>query len=254
MSVSSLTLIDLVDTLKQSKFFDLSPVIKSNMPNWNSHPTVTVVSESRTHEKDGYFCQLLVIPEHTGSHCDAPFHVNPQLPERTIDSFPINYLISSGKKVDASNLNLGPGEILELSVFLDLAKKQNVEIQRDDVLIVRFGWEKYLDESKYTKPEDWHWWAGNEPGFSEELCAWISRQGVRAVGTDTAACETAVVDNVTISDYGHKIYFLPNNILTIEGLSGLADLPSEFLFVALPLKIKGGSGSPLRVLGVVPKG
>jgi arylformamidase len=68
------------------------------------------------------------------------------------------------------------------------------------------------------------------------------------VASDTAACDNAVVEGEIGAGHGHSHWFLPRGILIVEGLRGLAKLPPTGLFVALPLKIKGGTGSPLRVL------
>lgn len=239
--------------LDDFEFADLSPQIHSNMPNWNSHPIVSVVNDARSHLKDGYFCQLLVMPEHTGSHVDAPHHVHADLPEKTIDAYPGNVLIRPAKKVDARSLDLQPGELLDLENFQRLAAAQAVEIHEDDVALVQFGYDRYLDESAYTSPVDYHWWAGNEPGFAEDLCAWLRDQKVRAVGTDTSGADAAVVNDVITAQFGHTTYFLPNDILIIEGLVGLSGVPSEFLFLAIPLNISHGSGSPLRVMGAFPR-
>ena len=76
---------------------------------------------------------------------------------------------------------------------------------------------------------------------------------MKAVGSDTASADLGQKDNVIVSDFGHRLYFLPKDILIIEGLLDLGRAPAEFYFIALPLKIKGGSGSPLRPVGVVAR-
>ena len=48
--------------------------------------------------------------------------------------------------------------------------------------------------------------------------------------------------------HGHASAFLPRGILIVEGLMGLSHVPATGLFLALPLKIAGGTGSPLRVV------
>jgi kynurenine formamidase len=48
--------------------------------------------------------------------------------------------------------------------------------------------------------------------------------------------------------HGHAGAFLPRGVLIVEGLTGLADVPATGLFLALPLKIAGGTGSPVRVV------
>jgi kynurenine formamidase len=52
--------------------------------------------------------------------------------------------------------------------------------------------------------------------------------------------------------YAHKRYFLPNGLPLIESLASLETLPPRCFFIALPLKIKGGSGSPIRPIAIVP--
>jgi len=243
----------LVDSLVNDyQFADLSPQIHSNMPNCNIHPTVSVVHDARSHQKDGYYCQLLVMPEHTGSHVDAPYHVHADLPEKTIDTYPGNYLIRPGKKVNVEELDLKPGDLLNLAMFRRLAAEQDVTVERDDVVLVQFGYDKYRDENTFTASDDYHWWGGNEPGFAEDLCKWLSELKVRAVGTDTEGCDAAVVDQDITEMFGHTTYFLPNDILIIEGLQNLSSVPGEFLFLAIPFNIERGSGSPLRVLGAFP--
>jgi kynurenine formamidase len=71
---------------------------------------------------------------------------------------------------------------------------------------------------------------------------------VVAVAADTAGCDVAARDGEIISGYGHTHAFLPNGILIVEGLHGLEQVPATGLFLALPLKIGGGTGSPVRVL------
>src|SRR5205823_384064 len=97
------------------------------------------------------------------------------------------------------------------------------------------------------------WWGANEPGFAEDLCAYLAERRVKAVGTDTAGCDIAAVGGRVLAGYGHGSYFLPRHILIIEGLCNLAALPAVSYFLALPLRIDGGSGSPLRPVALIPR-
>jgi hypothetical protein len=78
-------------------------------------------------------------------------------------------------------------------------------------------------------------------------CEYLADVGVAAVASDTAACDVAAKDGKIIAGHGHSRYFLPRGILIVEGLRHLADVPSSGLMVVLPLKINGGTGSPVRV-------
>jgi kynurenine formamidase len=90
--------------------------------------------------------------------------------------------------------------------------------------------------------------------MDEDLCRFFSERGVKAVGTDTVSADLGQKDNVTVAMHGHRTWFLPRDILIIEGLLNLARAPARFYFIALPLKILGGSGSPLRPVGIVTPG
>lgn len=247
------TLDNLSAILSAARFVDLSPTISSNMPGWSTHPSVTVISDARTHEMHGYFCQVLLMPEHTGSHVDAPAHVHSNLMDRTIDTYPLNKLIAPGKKLDATSLDLQPGDLLTLEQFKALASEQRFDVRAGDVVLVEFGWDRYLRDDFRTSPAARRWWGENEPGFAEDLCAWLAEADIAAVGTDTAACDSAVIGGTVTAEYGHAKYFLPNDILIIEGLTGLDQLPNEFFFIGTPLRIAGGSGSPFRAIGVIPE-
>jgi kynurenine formamidase len=88
------------------------------------------------------------------------------------------------------------------------------------------------------------------PGLSEDAARWlVSQRRVRAVGIDTASI-----------DRGQSVAFEAHRVLAaaqvpvFENLNGLERLPAEgFHVVALPMKIEGGTGGPLRAMAVVPR-
>jgi kynurenine formamidase len=230
---------------------DLSPLLYTNMPRWHTHPDFAIIDDSRNFEQNGYFLQTLVLPEHIGCHVDVPAHFHRSMPEKTIDAFCPDCVMGPAKKVDVSQLELGPGELLTLAQFEEAAYVAGISIEAREVAIVEFGWDKNLPGGSAGRPDDW--WAANNPGFAEDLCAWLADRHVKAVGTDTVGADLAQVNRVTVADHGHRTYFLPNGILIIEGLQNLAAVPAVFYFLALPLKIHGGSGSPLRPVGLVSR-
>jgi kynurenine formamidase len=241
-----------VAALGRLRVVDLSPTLYQNMQQWATHPDVSIVPNARNFKQDNYFLQTLVMPEHSGSHVDAPAHVLPDHANETIDTFAPTCLWGPAKKVDMSDQKWLPGDLLSLAQFRAKVDEQRLAIEQDDILLVEFGWDQYLDgvEEDHAKAR---WWGGNMPGFSDELCRYIASLKPRAVGTDTASCDIAAVDGrVVTEEWGHRRDFLPNGILILEGILNLAQMPSEFYFIALPLKIRGGSGSPLRAIGLVP--
>ena len=73
---------ELATMLLSMDVIDLSPLLYTNMPHWQSHPDVMIVEDSRNFKQNGYFLQTLVLPEHSGCHVDAPAHVLPDKPEQ----------------------------------------------------------------------------------------------------------------------------------------------------------------------------
>ena len=69
-----------------------------------------------------------------------------------------------------------------------------------------------------------------------------------AVACDTPACDVAARDGEMLGAHGHVEHFLPQGILIVEGLTGLADVPRDGPVPRAPLKIAGGTGSPVRVV------
>lgn len=232
---------------------DLSPVLSTNMPHWHTHPDVLIVEDARNFAQSGYFLQTLILPEHSGCHVDAPAHVLPDKPEQTIETFPANALMGVARKIDLSRANYGPGELVPLSKLQEVMQHSGINIEKGDIVLFEFGWDKYLADLDQKAPHERNWWGRNQPGLAKDTCRYLRDCGVKAVGSDTAACDMAQVDGEVKAGYGHMRYFLPNGIFIIEGLYGLAHVPATFYFIALPLKIKGGSGSPLRPLALVPK-
>lgn len=242
-----------VAALQGLRVIDLSPVLHINMEQWWMHPDVAMVPNARNFEQDNYYLQTLVLPEHSGCHVDAPAHVLADRPDETIDTFAPTVLWGVAKKVDLSDEDFKPGTLLSLDHFQEKVEEAGLRIEHGDVVLVQFGWDRY----RHGADRDHNiarWWGANAPGFSEELCQFLGELHPVAVGTDTAACDIAAIDGtiVNAAEWGHRRDFLPKGILIIEGLYDLALVPSTFYFVALPLKIHAGSGSPLRAVGLVP--
>lgn len=228
---------------------DLTPTLRPGMPRFVSHPELQVAERARTIERDGYRLQTLLLPEHVGAHVDAPAHVLAERPEATIDTVPPTALWGRAVCVDVSGRDWQPGDLLGLDEFTRAAAARGAGVAEGDIVLVNFGWGRHLEPGGRGAA----FWCSNSPGFTEELCRALRDLGVRAVCSDSATCDCAFVDGELIVGYGHMEYFLPNDIYILECLEQLDRLPAVSYFAALPLKIAGGTGSPLRPIAFVPK-
>jgi kynurenine formamidase len=238
---------DLADTLRNASFYDVSPVIDERLPVFPGHPPIEIRADERTHERDGYFLQRLGLGEHVGSHVDAPAHAVPGLSHRTIDRFPVERFVAPYVKYDVSALAPGPGDLVGAAELLESERRDDVASRAGDIAIVQFGWDVNL-RPESDDPDERAWWIRNAPGLAEDACELLAGRRVAGVGSDTATCDCAVVDGVITSDVGHTRWFLPHEILLFEGLVGLGRAPATGLFIGLPLRIRGGSGSPIRAV------
>jgi len=244
----STTIADLTALLTQFEIVDLSPLLERGIPRWPAHPHL-IIDPTVTHEHDGYYCQALHIAEHTGAHVDAPAHAVPQCMADTIETLPIDALIGPAVVYDFAPRNLGPGDLLSARDFLAWERKHGERVSRGEIALLHFGWMKH-----WRTDGGWRFYAENEPGLDESAVKLLAERGVKAVGADTIAVDKGMKDGVSSPAWGHRKYWLPEGILIIEMLANLDKLPARCLFMALPLKIKNGSGSPIRPIALKPKG
>lgn len=230
---------DLVAAFRRCRVHDASPTLATGMAVFPGHPAVELAL-ARTHAEDGYFVQALRMGEHTGSHVDAPAHALADRPELTIDTFSAARFVVPYAILDLAPLGLEPGELAS-GADIRAAAGQSAPVEPGDAVLLHYGWDRHRDA-----PDGW--WSANTPGLAEDACALVAGWKVGLVGSDTPTCDAAVIDGRIVAEHGHLTYFLPNGILLVEGLLGLADAPRRGLLVAAPLKLEGGSGAPARVL------
>lgn len=247
------TLSSLIGLLDHGTWVDLSPRIENDMPRWPTHPPV-VLHRTVTHEHDGYFTQTIFMPEHTGSHVDAPAHIHADLDDRTIDTFPPEFLIRPAKVVHLEGRDWQPGEFATADDVEAWERNAGERIEAGDVVLVNYGW-----LARHWRTDGrWKWYSENMPGMDESFADLMLARGIRAIGTDTIACGTAVVDGKPVPgtpppvNCWMHLKMLRAGIPLMECLRDLDRLPSACLFVALPLHLKGGSGSPIRAAAFVP--
>ncbi len=120
-----------------------------------------------------------------------------------------------------------------------------VEIRRGDVVLVRTGWAQYFGDSRKFISQV----RGPGPGLAG--AQWLSARGIYAAGSDTVAFEK--VPDAAMPVHVHLLVKSGIHIIECLNLEELAAVAvREFLFVALPLKIQGGTASPIRPVAVVP--
>ena len=241
---SSGAVADALAALGQLKVHDVSPTIDAELPMWFMYdqPVITPVVR---HDQGGAAVNTISMSEHTGAHVDAPFHFDPdglRMAEVPVDAL----LLRPYCKYDLTPNDHQPGDLIGLEHLKAAEARGGFALQPGDVAIVEVGWDSNLPDGR--KAHDRNWWGRNQPGLADDTCEYLADLGVSAVASDTAACDVAAVDGEMSGANGHTNSFLPRGILIVEGLRGLANVPATGLFLALPLKIADGTGSPVRVV------
>ena len=188
--------------------------------------------------------------EHGGTHIDAPVHFAKG--RHSVDEIPLHQLFGQGIIVDVTNQCRRNRDYLISETDFKNWERQNGMITPGTIVFLRTGFGKfYPDRKRYLGTNergaaavaDLHF-----PGLDPAAARWLTRnRQIKAIGLDTPSI-----------DYGqstlyesHRILF-DRNIPAFENLANLDQLPTKgFSVIALPMKIKGGSGGPLRVVAVV---
>ena len=234
-------LLALTANLKKARLLDLSQTLEEHMPNFPTHSRFFHNLWGSYWHGDRALTYQLVMNEHNGTHVDAPAHfISDAKPEanRTIEAVPLDRLIGRGVRIDCQGFSEGQCASHD---FIAQWEKQHNPIEAGDVVLFNFGWSAYWGLRPHNRRylEDW-------PGVSMDAAEYLIEKSVAAIGVDTLSPDPP---EALRTKPIHPIV-LEKQILIIENLTHLEQLPDFFLFIALPLKIRNGSGSPLRAVAL----
>ncbi len=247
METSAKTVNELNSLFSAFEVIDLSHTLENGIPRWPTHPGFKL-EKAFTYEKCGYYNQTIRTSEHTGPHVDTPSHIHRGMLSHTIDRVPAGFLLAPAVVYDMESLGLEAGEQASAADVLALEASMGEAVKENEIALLKYGWDRYWkidDEAGY--------YAKNAPGLDESAVRLFYERRVKAVGGDTVACELAQKDGECKIQYGHDKLWLPNGILIMEALCNLSALPHRCFFMAIPLKLKEGSGSPIRPIALVPR-
>ena len=187
--------------------------------------------------------------EHGGTHLDAPIHFAEG--RLTADQIPLSALIGPAAVVDVT-ARVTPDYLVSVD-DLTAWEAAHGPIPNGAILLIRTGWaDRWLDRTAYLGTELTGEAAVAElhfPGISAEAARWlVDQRRIDAVGIDTAS-----LDRGQSTDFRAHVILYAENIAGFENVANLTRLPATGSFVvALPMKIEGGSGGPLRIVAFVP--
>jgi kynurenine formamidase len=188
--------------------------------------------------------------EHGGTHVDAPIHFAQG--HQTVDAIPIERLLGEAVVVDVTKAAEADADY-QVSVADLQRAEQNARIPPDAILLIRTGFSRrWPDAVRYLGTAARGADAVSQlhfPGLHPDAAKWlIAERRIKAIGIDTASIDSG---QSTLFE-SHRLLF-ERDIPAFENLTLLERLPERgALMVALPMKIRGGSGAPLRAIAIIP--
>jgi kynurenine formamidase len=260
---------DLLTLLNSAKLYDLAQPYFIGMPHHPVHPPylfglVKKHGEYVTTTGASSASEALAFGGHVGTHIDALCHFSRH--GKLQDGGEVAQSYSGGLErlsVDTIAPIFRRGVLLDIAghqgvdiLPLDFtitpdhleaaARDHQVEIRSGDVVLLRTGWARYWeDPARFISQV-------KGPGPGEPAARWLSSKGVFAAGSDTVAFE--FVPAPTMPVHVHLLVENGIHILECLNLEQLArDRVYEFVLAAAPLKIRGGTGSPIRPIAIAPQ-
>ncbi|MGI9249633.1 MAG: cyclase family protein [Pseudohongiellaceae bacterium] len=234
-------------------FIDLTHSYNSETLYWPTSTSKFELEVLEYGETDGgyfYSANNYSSPEHGGTHLDAPIHFHAN--GMATDELPLEQLIAPAIVINVRD-KAAADRNYRLSVEDVLAfEEAHGRIEPGTAVLLRTGWARFWPDAEAYLGDDTPGDASNLsfPSYGEEAVRLlVEERRVVMLGVDTASI-----------DYGRSTDFMVHRIASARNVVGLENLralnelpPTGFTVVALPMKIAGGSGGPVRVVAMVPR-
>jgi arylformamidase len=210
------------------QIIDLTLEIDEYIQVFPNSPKVNILQWSNF-DNHKYVSEVLFSSTHVGTHVDAPYHF--QKYSNTVEKIPLNRLIIN-ENIKVLKIEKGDDEKIEIGDLRDY------NIMKNDTILINTNWVLNRALDKYFN---------KNPGLSDEAAKYLADAEINLVGIDGPSIDPAIDHDFN----SHRI-FSANDIPIIENLINLDRLLNKkFTFVALPLKLKNCSGSPVRALAIM---
>lgn len=239
---------------RRGRLIDLTRPLFEGMPMWFGHQKTFIITNQdhedfkRQWKTDiGFYARNLLISEHVGSHTDAIVEYDPTGP--SLSDTPLEFYYGDAVCLDLSEVDFqdpdpeGRGYATE-EVVRRAEEKLNAageEIRPGDIVLSWFDYgDRYFPTQKFID---------EFPGFSFDGAEYLAKKGAVNLGTDCPG-----VDNSLDMRFSAHMVCKKHGLVNTENLANLGQLVNQrFQFFGLPLKIDGGTGSPIRAVAWFPE-
>ncbi len=238
--------------LPGGRIVDLSHPFDAQTVYWPTEEGFKLEKEHDGVTDQGYYyaANKFFAPEHGGTHIDAPRHF--AATSNTVDQIPLEQLMGNGIVLDISRQSEANRDYLVTADDFANWEKQNGQIPPGTIVLIRTGFAKYWpDRTKYMGTDERGTAAVAKlhfPGLSPDAARWLTtNRSIKAIGLDTPSIDFGQSTKFE----SHQILFA-KNIPAFENVGDMSALPlTGFDVIAMPMKIGGGSGGPLRLAAIV---
>ena len=252
---ASSSVASLAEQFAAARVVDLTHPFDETTIYWPTAAGFELTEDAKGHTDAGFFyaANSFAAAEHGGTHVDAPIHFYEGAD--TVDQISLRRLIGAAVVVD-----VGASIVDEADYRISIEDLQEWEQEHqrslhDSIVLLKTGWGRYWpDREPYLGTAQ----LGPDavaklhfPGLDPAAAQWLAEErSVRAVGIDTAS-----IDFGQSERFESHVELFSHNIPAFENVANLDQLPPHgFLLIALPMKIADGSGSPSRIVALVPEG
>lgn len=247
LNAGTLRIVDLTQPLGPD-----TPVI-GLPPQFGSSPGVTMDVISRFDERGpAWYWNTIRMGEHTGTHFDAPVHwiTGKDLPDNRCDTIPAQRFVGPACVIDVTAEVAKNEDFLLMPDRVAAWEKTNGRIPAGAWVLLRTGWSKRTDAKSFlnVRADGPH-----SPGFHKTTSELLAKdRDVLGVGVETVGTDAGQAGTFDPPFPSHTIMHGAGKF-GLASLRNLDQLPAtDAIVIAAPLKLVNGSGSPLRVLAMVP--
>ncbi|WP_019908479.1 cyclase family protein [Paenibacillus sp. HW567] len=218
---------------------DLSQEIYQGMPVFPPHQKTMIfpnMSHEESRQKLGFefATNNLIINEHGPTHSDAIYEYDPQGP--TIDEMPLEYFYGPAVCLDVSHVS--PDSYVTRQNLEEALRRGYLHLDKGDIVLLYTG--------HYSRAYGTEEWLTRYTGLDYEAAKWLAEQGIVNIGIDAPS-----IDNPLDTRFSGHLICREYRMTNTENLCNLDKIAQKrFLYFGLPLKIRKGTGSPVRAVAV----
>jgi len=231
----------------QARLLDLTYPLNQDNPYWPAKGFFPfTLNNLTTLEKEGVYSNSFSMPEHLGTHIDAPNHFVKGHP--SLDQLPLDKFFGPAAVIDIKDkVDRDPDYLLSIDDIKEWEGRHGPIPSRAIVLLYT-GWGRYWSDGARYRNQDQQG-RMHFPGYSPEAARFLlTKRDILAMGIDTLS-----VDRGISKDYAVHHLVLSTDRYFLENVANLDKMPAlgAYLIVA-PIKIERGSGGPVRVIAILP--